>query len=214
MPEKSNGRFHWTALKFVFLISLVFLVQLVFSQNLEAFVLKSSEVLYRPWTLLTYIFLHVSFSHLYSNMFSLAIFGSILEKVVGNKNFLKVFFSTGIFSGVSSIFFYDSVIGASGSAFGVMGVLAVLRPKLVVWAVGVPMYMMVAIVVYIALDLMGVFYPSNIAHIGHISASVLGILIGFMWRRKYQVVEPKREKFVLDKEEFSRWEEEYMKKRK
>jgi hypothetical protein len=60
---------------------------------------------------------------------------------------------------------------------------------------------------------MGIFYPSNIAHIGHLSASVLGILIGFTWRNKYLLVEPNREKFELDNEEFKRWEEKYMKRR-
>ena len=209
---EQNGRFHWAALKFVALISLVFFLQLVFSQNLGPLILNSSEVLSRPWTLITYAFLHGSFSHLYSNMFSLAIFGSILEKVVGDKNLLKVFLSSAIVSGLFSTFFYDSVIGASGAVFGIMGTLAVLRPKMVIWTFGVPMHMMVAIIIYGLLDLAGMFYPSNVANVGHLSALVFGILLGAMWLRKYRVVEAKREKLVLNEEEFRKWEEKYMKK--
>jgi membrane associated rhomboid family serine protease len=147
-------------------------------------------------------------------MFALFIFGSILEKVIGYKNFLKVFFFAGILSGIVSIFFYDSVIGASGAIFGIMGTLALLRPKMIVWGLGIPMYMMVVIIVYAALDFAGVFYPDNIAHIGHLSALASGIIIGFMWKKKYGVVEKKKkEKPLLSEEEFRRWEDKYMKRK-
>jgi hypothetical protein len=211
---KQEDRFQWTSLKLTLLISLVFLFQLFLPKTLEGFVLNSSEVIYKPWTLLTYIFLHGSFSHLYSNMFALALFGSILEKIVGYKNFLKIFFFTGIFSGIFSTIFYTSVIGASGAVYGIMGTLAMLRPKMVVWALGVPMYMIITIVVYGVLDLAGAFFPSNIAHVGHLSALAVGILIGLLLRKRYAVFEVKREKFVLGDKEFRRWEDEYMKRRK
>jgi hypothetical protein len=145
-------------------------------------------------------------------MLALFIFGSMLEKVVGYKNFLKVFFFTGIFSGIISIFFYSSVIGASGAIFGVMGMLALLRPKTVVWTLGVPMYIIVAIIIYASLDLAGVFYPDDIAHLGHLSALILGLLIGLAWRKKYKVIEKKKKEFVLSEEEFRKWEDKYMRK--
>ncbi len=211
---KQGDRFQWIALKLTLLISLVFLFQLFFRQNLEGFVLNSPEVIHKPWTLLTYIFLHGSFSHLYSNMFALALFGSILEKVAGYRNFLKIFFFTGIFSGIFSTIFYTSVIGASGAVYGIMGTLGMLRPKMVVWALGVPMHMIIAIVVYGVLDFAGAFFPSNIAHIGHLSALAVGILIGLLLRKRYTIAEVKREKFVLDDEEFRSWEDEYMKRRR
>jgi len=147
-------------------------------------------------------------------MFALFVFGSILEKVVGYKNFLKVFFFIGIISGAFSMFFYSSIIGASGAIFGVMGTLVLLRPKMVVWAFGVPMYIIVVIIVYAVLDLAGVFYPDNIAHIGHLSALFLGILIGLLWKKKYGVVEKKKKKeFVLNEEEFRKWEDKYMERK-
>jgi membrane associated rhomboid family serine protease len=205
-------KFNWIAAKLLLIITFVFLLQTISPQTFEIFVLKRSEILFRPWTFVTYIFLHGSFLHLFSNMLSLFIFGSILEKVVGYKNFLKVFFFTGIFSGVVSTFFYSSVIGASGAIFGVMGVLALIRPKMVVWAFGVPMYIIVAIIIYASLDLAGVFYPDDIAHLGHLSALILGILIGLAWKKKYQVFEKKKKEFVLSEEEFQKWEDKYMKK--
>jgi membrane associated rhomboid family serine protease len=178
------------------------------------FSLDSSNVLYRPWALITYIFLHGSFSHLYSNMFALALFGSILEKAVGYRNFLQVFFVAGILSGVASLFFYASVIGASGAIFGIIGSLALLMPKMTVWLIGVPMPMMAALVVYAALNLAGFFYPSDVAYAGHISALVVGIVIELNWRKKHAAVEKKREKIELDEEYFREWEEKHMRKKK
>jgi membrane associated rhomboid family serine protease len=62
----------------------------------DALALETASVASRPWTMLTYIFLHGSFAHLFYNMFALALFGSILERVIGGKRFLFVFFVSGI----------------------------------------------------------------------------------------------------------------------
>ena len=208
-------KFNWIALKLAVFISFIFILQSVFPENFGIFVLDSSKAFLRPWTLVTYIFLHGSFSHLYANMFALAIFGSILEKAVGYKNFLKVFFLTGIFSGVFSSFFYSSLIGASGAVFGVMGTLAMLRPKMVVWAVDVPMPMIISIIIYAVLDFAGLFYPSDIVHIGHLSALALGIFIGVIWKKKFGLVEAKKETTsVLSEDELKKWEDDYMRKHK
>ena len=215
--QKENVKFNWVAAKLVLVISIIFLFQLVFPQISEIFALTKSNVIIQPWTLVTYIFLHGSFLHLFSNMFALFLFGSILEKVVGYKNFLKVFFLSGIISGVFSIFFYNSVIGASGAIFGVMGMLGILRSKMVVWTLGVPMYMILAIIVYAALDLAGVFYPDNVAHIGHLAGLFYGVIIGLMRKEKYKLPEKLKKKikkeYLLSEEEFREWEDKYMKKR-
>ena len=211
--KSSDEKFSWTAIKIVIVISFVFLLQSIFPNQMENFILKSSGALQKPWTLITYIFLHGSFSHLYSNMFALALFGSILEKVIGDKNFLKVFFLTGIFSGIISIFFYNGVIGASGAIYGIMGILAVVRPKLVVWVFGVPMYMIIVVVLYSLLDLGGVFYPTNVANVGHISGLAAGLIIGLLWKKKYVMKEPKKGKRMeISEKEIREWEKKYMRK--
>jgi len=110
-----------------------------------------------------------------------------------------------------SLFFYPSVIGASGAIFGIMGVLAVIRPKMVVPAFGVPIPMVVAAVMWAALDLGGVFYPSSTANIGHLAGLGAGIVVGFWLRPRYKLAEKKKEKIKLDKEYFREWQEKYMK---
>jgi len=208
---KEKEEFGWYAVKLSLIILAVFALQNIFPFYTDNFALISSTFFQQPWSVVTYIFLHANPNHVLSNLFSLVLFGFILEKIVGSRNFLLVFFSSGVFAGIVSLFFYPSVIGASGTIFGIMGVLAVIRPKMVVPAFGVPIPMIVAAVMWAALDLGGVFYPSSIANIGHLAGLGAGIAVGFWLRPRYKLAEKKKEKIKLDKEYFREWEEEYMK---
>lgn len=208
-------KFSWYVAWISIAILIVFALQNVFPPMTDMFALDSSAVLQRPWTVVTYIFLHANASHIFSNLFAFVIFGFILEKLVGSKNFLLIFFATGILSGIASIFFYPSVIGASGAIFGIMGMLVVIRPKMVVLAFGIPLPMLAAVILYAALDLAGVFYPSSIANIGHLAGLAAGIAIGFYLRPKYKLPETqKKDEMKFDEEYFREWEKKYMERKK
>lgn len=208
----SPERFKGCALLLVGIIILVYFLQISFPTQAENFILISSKVFMFPWTLFTYMFLHANFSHLFSNLFALALFGSVLESIIGWRKFLTLFFAAGIASGIVTTFFYSAILGTSGAIFGVLGVLGVLRPKMVVWALGVPMPMIVAIILWATLDLLGTFYPSEVAHFGHLAGLAFGLLLGVKLRGKYKLVEKKEKRVVISEEEFRRWEEKYMKK--
>ncbi len=51
---------------------------------------------FRPWQLVTYMFLHGNFAHLFGNMFGLWMFGRTLEHDLGTRRFLIYYFVTGI----------------------------------------------------------------------------------------------------------------------
>ena len=51
---------------------------------------------FNPIQLITYMFLHANFQHLFFNMFGLFMFGRVLEQVWGSKRFLIFYFVTGI----------------------------------------------------------------------------------------------------------------------
>lgn len=208
MPEK----FRWCALILVGIIILVYFLQIGFPLQAEWLVLISSKALARPWSVFTYMFLHGDISHLFFNMFALALFGSVLESIIGYRKFLIVFFSAGIASGIVTTFFYSAIIGASGAIFGVIGVLGAIRPRMAILAMGVPMPMILAVVIWAVLDLLGTFYPDQIAHFGHLAGLVFGLAAGLKLRAKYKLVE-KKEKVALTEEELDEWEEKYMKKR-
>lgn len=141
-----------------------------------------------PWMFFTSIFLHADLSHLFFNMFSLLIFGIYLERMIGGRLFLILFFVAGVIGNVGYIITSSSAlvpaIGASGAIYGVMGTLAVLAPFLLIFLYGVlPLPMIVAAGAYAVLDIMGLLIPSGIAHGAHLAGMVVGISVGLYLRR-------------------------------
>ncbi|MCX6815729.1 MAG: rhomboid family intramembrane serine protease [Candidatus Aenigmarchaeota archaeon] len=190
-------------------IILAFVVQLAVPDVTDAFALQ--DVAAQPWTLVTSMFLHGSLNHLLGNIFALLIFGLLLENEVGSKRFLIIYMVGGIVAGIASSFFYASSLGASGAIFAVIGALAVMKPKMTVFAYGVPMPMIVAALFWLMLDIAGVFYPTNIANMAHIAGLAFGAVVGFaIWQKKPK--EPKHEKKArtISNEDFNQWEEEWM----
>jgi membrane associated rhomboid family serine protease len=52
--------------------------------------------LFKPWQLITHLFMHGSLMHIFSNMFALWMFGSILENLWGPKRFLLFYILCGL----------------------------------------------------------------------------------------------------------------------
>lgn len=202
-----NEKMQYYSIILTVIIITVFVIQSFSEEFTDAFILKSS-VLSKPWILVTSIFLHGSPSHLIFNMFALVLFGLLLEKFVGSKRFLVIFFLSGLIASVSSAFVYSASLGASGAIYGVIGALAAIRPRMIVWTYGVPMPMVAAAAFYLVLDLAGMFYPSNIANAAHIGGLIAGVIIGLGLRKP----EPKKENHekMLTEEELEQWEDEWM----
>jgi membrane associated rhomboid family serine protease len=84
---------------------LVFIAQQVFEHNPyfdidNTFALHDiHSVYFRPYQLVTYLFMHGGWDHLFFNMFALWMFGSILENVWGGKRFLIYYMLCGLGSG-------------------------------------------------------------------------------------------------------------------
>ena len=82
---------------------LVFLAQNTFAGPTSVFSIEDyfalhawQSSLYKPWQIITHIFLHGDFGHILGNMFALWMFGSILENVWGPKRFLLFYFLCGV----------------------------------------------------------------------------------------------------------------------
>ena len=186
----------------------LFAVQSMVPGFTEEFLLDSSLLAERPWTLLTSIFLHGSASHLIFNMFALVLFGLMLERFVGSKKFLVIFFTAGVIASAAAAFMYPASLGASGAVYGILGALAVIRPRMIVWTYGVPMPMIAAAGFYLLLDMAGLFFPSNVANAAHIAGLAAGAVIGLALREPVQKREKKQS--TLKDEEFNAWEDEWM----
>lgn len=175
----------------------------------EQLILVSADVLIRPWTIFTHMFLHGSALHLVGNLFALGLFGSILERLVGWRRFLVIFILGGIISSVGDVLFYSATLGISGALFGVMGAVALLRPSLPVPALGGILPMGVAVVFWAILDLTGLFYPDGIAHAAHLFGLAAGAALGLYLRLRYPQ-EKKKQESPISEEEHEAWEKRWM----
>jgi rhomboid-like protein len=52
--------------------------------------------LFKPWQIITYMFMHGGLGHIFFNMFALVSFGPMLEYTLGSKKFFNFYFITGI----------------------------------------------------------------------------------------------------------------------
>lgn len=153
--------------------------------------LRTASFLAQPWTIVTDLFVHGSIWHLIFNMLTLYFFGTFLLRLVGTRTFLIIYFLGGIMGNVFFMFFafigfltspFSTVIGASGAIFALGGTLAVLTPRLRVYAfpIPVPMPLWVAVIGgFVILSFMG-----GVAWQGHLGGLVTGLIAGFVLRRR------------------------------
>lgn len=136
------------------------------------------------YTIITSIFAHGSVPHLLYNMLALFFFGTFLESLIGEKRFFSLFMITGVLANIFTIPFYTASLGASGAIYGVLGSLTVLKPKEIVYFnLFVPLPLIVATGIFLLLDVIGIFNPTGVGNLAHISGLLVGVLAGFYWRK-------------------------------
>ncbi|NIR79294.1 MAG: rhomboid family intramembrane serine protease [Gemmatimonadetes bacterium] len=165
--------------------------------NLMAFV--PALVLQRPWSVLTYMFLHAGFAHLLFNMIGLFFFGPRLEERLGSRDFLVLYFISGIGGALFSFLFEPraAVVGASGAVYGVLLAFAYYWPRenIYIWGV-LPIQarwlalMLVAVSLYSGLS----GAQSGVAHFAHLGGLALGFgYLKFRERKKRRKRRPRVE---------------------
>ena len=180
-------------LNLIIINALVYLVQFLFDGPEE----KISRVIalfpyqtafFEPYQLVTHMFAHGGFFHLFFNMFVLWMFGSMLEKVWGPKRFLIFYFVCGVAAGVAHLVLENApAVGASGAIMGLFAAYAYLFPntELIIFPIPIPVKAKYAIALMAAYDLFGGVYPSgsNIAHFAHLGGLVMGLLLVIYWNK-------------------------------
>ena len=135
---------------------------------MSSFALTPSLVLsgQNLWTLLTSMFFHVSFFHIFANMFSLFFVGKFLERIIGKKRFFRIYIFSGLFGNLLFILWAlvgggISIpgLGASGAIFGLLGVLAVLVPYSKIYLIAGPLIVLLVEYVFVP------FLPVNISSV-------------------------------------------------
>lgn len=202
----AGRKFRFTALKLCGFLTAVFLTQFFygFEPGFNASV--------SPWwKFFTSPFGHSGPEHLLNNLFFLGLFGSLYEGLTSGRTFLATFLVSAVVANLTAFVFFPetAIIGASGGAFGVMAAVAVYRPNNVGLALGVPVPMWAAFMMYLSIQLAGLTSSNFTAYEAHLFGMVSGSLIGLYLRDGSESSEEDIEETNW-RERIREWEEKHM----
>jgi membrane associated rhomboid family serine protease len=149
----------------------------------------------RIWTLLTALFVHASVLHLFGNMVFLFVFGGTLEKTVGPRKLVAIFFTGGLVSFILGVVFMPrgtGMLGASAAIFALAGCVMLVRPLKFSWLFLAPQGLIA--IIYFIYNLVVVYeksripgYDPHVAYVAHIIGFLTGIPFGIAlsdhWKR-------------------------------
>lgn len=159
---------------------------------------------FKIWQPLTYMFLHGSLGHLFSNMFGLFMFGPAIESYMGSKRFLQYYLITGIgaallYSGLNtyeaSQYMVDSepymsimftpMVGASGAIFGLLAAFGILFPdvEMMLLFFPIPIKAKYFVILYGLYEIYAgtAGIETGVAHFAHVG----GLLAGYILLRVF-----------------------------
>ncbi len=168
----------WVLRLLVANVVVFFLQGAMSAQVWNALVLVPALLPVRPWTILTYQFLHGGLWHLAFNMLALFFFGPRLEARLGGGRFLGLYLVSGMGGAALSLLTpYSAIIGASGAVFGVLLAFARYYPRerIFIWGV-LPVESRVLVVFLAAFSLWAGFSgaQAGVAHFAHLGGFVGG----------------------------------------
>ncbi len=137
-----------------------------------------SQALREPWTIITYMFVHVGFFHVFLNMLFLFFFGPPLEERWGGKEFIKYYAICGVGGAVFTLAFGGgTIVGASAAVYGVMLAYALNWPDALIWIYAIfPIKAKYLVLILGAVTFFSAFYGASdgIAYFAHLGGLVVG----------------------------------------
>jgi membrane associated rhomboid family serine protease len=158
---------------------------------------------FRPYQIITYMFMHGGFTHIFFNMFALYMFGTPVEMSWGPKKFLFFYLFTGLGAlvlqfivqyveisqqSVSMEAMNIPMLGASGAVFGILAAYGMQFPNSIIQLIIPPVRMKAKyfVLIYAALEIflgMRNFMP-GVAHFAHVGGALFGFLLIMYWRSR------------------------------
>jgi len=160
----------------------------------------TGEILNRPWTIITHMFVHDNIWRVFANMLWLWCFGYILQDLTGNKKLIPVFVYGALGGALAFTIAYNlmpslqpliqqaSIMGASAGVMAVAVVTTIISPGYRIFPMiggGIPLWAVTAL--FIITDLATVSISETGVLIAHLAGAFTGILfiiflrMGFDW---------------------------------
>ena len=152
---------------------------------------------FRPWQLVTYMFMHARFlesaSHVIFNMLVLWMFGQEVENRWGTRKFVFFYFFTGIGAGLVHLLVNPEgvMVGASGAVYGVLLAFGMTFPNRQVMLLfpPIPMKAKYLVTMFGVMAFLSGFGSSgdNVAHYAHLAGMVFGFFLIQFWKLKTDI---------------------------
>ena len=163
------------------------------------------------WQPLTHMFMHENFMHIFFNMYTLVMFGMVVERALGTEKFLIFYLVTGLGAvlvhmgveflqvdavvranpGIPAQVIYNrapGVLGASGAVYGVLVAFAMIYPEARMTLIFPPItldakwWVGIFIVIELITGITGT--RMGVAHFAHLGGALFGWLLIRYWRKK------------------------------
>ncbi|MBQ9584144.1 MAG: rhomboid family intramembrane serine protease [Bacteroidales bacterium] len=168
-----------------------------------------SSPLYRHYQLVSHMFMHGGFWHLFFNMYTLLIFGTPLERTWGSKKFLLFYFVTGLGAALchnlvvglqissylaagntaaANAAMMTPTVGASGAIYGVLLGFGMLWPNTQLQLLFPPVRLTAKwfVIIFGAIELLTGLtgMGGNIAHFAHLGGMLFGLALILFWKKR------------------------------
>lgn len=168
----------------VFLFFITVLLQ-NFVINWFALPADLGDFLYKPWTLISFAFIHHGFFHVLSNLLVLYYLGNLFLNFYGKKQFLNCYFSGSVFGGIVFLGYYyfidtSGALPLAGASAAVTAIFIAIATKIPRYALqlrfvgSVELWVMAAI--WVVLSILQIANPEKGSAIAHISGAVFGFI--------------------------------------
>ena len=163
------------------------------------------------WQPVTHMFMHGGFWHIFFNMYTLVMFGMVVERALGTNKFLLFYFITGLgavalhtliqwveltyLGGNQTAAMRTPMVGASGAIYGVLVAFAMLYPQARMTLLFPPVTLDAKwmVIIFIGLELLtgigslGGVASLQIAHFAHLGGALFGWLLILYWRKSRKI---------------------------
>lgn len=210
--------FHNALMKFIFINVGVFIILGLISvitklvqtnPTLSLFLLNNlavpaslAQLMYKPWTLVTYMFVHTKPFHLFFNLLVLYWFGSLFIEYLGNKKLTYTYIMGGIAGALFYIFAFNvfplfkdellvaKTIGASAAVMAIVFSMATLLPNYTFFLLLIgPVRLKYIAFFYLIIDLISIGSINSGGHLAHLGGAFTGFLLTSQLKKGNDIVE-------------------------
>ncbi len=182
--------------KVIYITILVYLLTLFFTAFTNTWLAlpsSFSKFIEKPWTLVTYSFIHYRFIHILSNILILYYIGNLFLDFYTEKNFLTVYILGVVVGGITflivaylyQMLLFSSLIGASAGVTAVFIAIATRVPRYALqfrFIGSVELWVLATI--WVALSILQLADINNGGAVAHLGGAVAGFLYG---KQSYQI---------------------------